>query len=312
MKTDLKLKLAPYPALSLLVAKQLAVWPDHTKYIQARFDDDDDDFLACSEEVSQLVLKIVKEDLDNFCESYRWMSLNFNEEQLFFARHGRYRFSTFHEAFVNIYSNNVYMERYVQGILLSQVFWRNHAQAMDHYRRVFLSSAPQGYSHLEVGPGHGLFLYFAASDCRAGLVTAWELSDASISATRDCLDLFGVTERVNLVQTNVLEVNDPVETFDTILISEVLEHLERPEKALDTLRRSLKEDGRLLINVPINSPAPDHIYLWSSIKEINAFVRQCGFEPIQSEYYPVTGYSLEQALKRQISVSCVLTLRKLS
>lgn len=306
----MKNKLAPYPSLSRLVARQLAVWPNHAKYIQARFDEDDDESLSYSEKVSELILKIVKQDLDAFCESYKWMCLNFNEEQLFFTRHKQYRYSTFQEAFVNVYSNNAYMERYVQGILLSQVFWRNHAQAMFHYRRVFLPSTPHGYKHLEVGPGHGLFLYFAASDYRADLVTAWELSEASIAATRACLDLFGVSAKVNLIQTNILEVNEASDLFDTILISEVLEHLERPEKALNTLRCSLKPDGRLLINVPINSPAPDHIYLWTSIQEVDTFVRECGFEPVQSEYYPVTGYSLEQALNRQISVSCVLTLRK--
>lgn len=310
MTIDLTAKLSSYPALSHLVARQLAVWPDHIKYMEARFGDDDAEFLACSEKVSELVLKLVKDELDAFCESYKLMCLNFNAEQLFFKRHKRYRFSTFEEAFSNVYGNDEYMGRYVQGILLSQVFWRNHAQAMDHYRRVFLPSAPAGYKHLEVGPGHGLFLYFASSDPRAGFLEAWELSAASIAATRACLDLFDVTNRVNLVHSDVLKAQDRAEFFDTIILSEVLEHLEQPEVALETLRRSLKPNGRLLINVPINSPAPDHIYLWPSIEEVDSFVQECGFESVRSEYYPVTGYSLEQAFKRRIGVSCVLTLRK--
>ena len=40
------------------------------------------------------------------------------------------------------------------------------------------------------------------------------------------------------------------ETFDVILMISVLEHLEEPKKALETLHRMLKPGGSLVVNVP--------------------------------------------------------------
>ena len=302
--------LTQYFCLDRLVQRLLAAWPDHAKYIQRRFGDDDPEFLARSEEVAALIMKLLGEAIDEYCQDYIWMSTNFNEEQLYFLRNKRYRFSDFASVFANVYGNDAYMSRYVHGILLSQIFWKNHARSIDYFRCHFLATAPAGFNHLEVGPGHGLFLYFAACHPRAGTVTAWELSNASIAATRTCLEKFGVSDRVDLIQSDVLKVEGRREAFDTILMSEVLEHLERPDAALETLRLSLKPDGRLLVNIPINSPAPDHIYLWSSPDEVSAFVRGGGFEITEAQYFPVTGYTLEAALTRRLGVSCLLTCRK--
>ena len=100
------------------------------------------------------------------------------------------------------------------------------------------------------------------------------------------------------------------EEFDSAIISEVLEHLERPDLALQTLNNALVPGGRLFINVPINSPAPDHIYLWRTKEEFVSFVEAQGFELESSQFLPVTGYSLEKAIKHDLSISCVLIVRK--
>jgi SAM-dependent methyltransferase len=42
----------------------------------------------------------------------------------------------------------------------------------------------------------------------------------------------------------------PDQTFDVVLIGEVLEHLERDTRALRNVRRVLKDDGRLVVTVP--------------------------------------------------------------
>lgn len=302
--------LASRPSLAKLVRHQLAAWPDHEKYLTRRFKDDAPEFLDRTEEVASLALQLIGDDVETYCADYKWMCENHNAEQLYFLTNGTYRYSTFADAYANVYSDHVYMTRYLHELLLSQIFWRNHALALDHYRTRFLPGAPRHFAHLEVGPGHGLFLYFAACEAQAGSITGWELTDGSIAATRRCLDRFGIADRVSLVQQDVLRAPPQAEAFDTILISEVLEHLERPHDAMETLRVSLKPSGRLLINVPINSPAPDHIYLWSSPDEVAEFARGCGFSIVDSAAYPLTGYTLEKALRHRYSVSCVLTLSR--
>jgi len=55
----------------------------------------------------------------------------------------------------------------------------------------------------------------------------------------------------DIVLTNVEEpLPFPDQTFDAVLIGEVLEHLERDVEALRNVRRVLKDDGRLVVTVP--------------------------------------------------------------
>jgi ubiquinone/menaquinone biosynthesis C-methylase UbiE len=300
--------LSGMPELEAVTEAQIRAWPEHQHYLATRFGADDSSTLQRVNEIAALALKIMGGELDRFCGDYRWMCDNFNEEQYYFAKSGRYRLATFAEAFERVYNNAEYMSRYVRGILLSQIFWRNHAQATDYFRTKFLPRNIDGYHHLEVGPGHGLFLYMAARDSRAGSVMGWDVSKSSLAATRRCLDILGVGDRVRLVERDVLDrpaADDG--PFESILISEVLEHLERPDVALATLKQVLSEKGRILVNVPINSPAPDHIYLWKSFNEVAETVRSVGLRVTEAEYYPVTGYTLDEALKRRLSISCVVT-----
>ena len=250
------------------------------------------------------------DNLDEFCADYRWMCANFNAEQKHFARHGDYRLKTFAEASQHVYGDDVYMARYVRGLLLSQIFWHNHAMVMDTFRTTFLSENRRGGHYLEVGPGHGLFLYFAARDGGFKSLTGWDVSRASIEATQRAFAKFPIRQSIRLVQQDVLKAPVEQENFDVAVISEVLEHLEKPGEALQTLHKSLRMHGRIFIHIPINSPAPDHIHLWRTPEDVRAFVCQNGFQIVMEKMFPVTGYTIEQAMARTLSVSCVLVGEK--
>jgi 2-polyprenyl-3-methyl-5-hydroxy-6-metoxy-1,4-benzoquinol methylase len=155
-----------------------------------------------------------------------------------------------------------------------------------------------------------LFLYFAAHDPRIKRLEAWDVSQSSIAATRRALDRLGVDRPITLQQQDVLAAPPRHAEFDSAIISEVLEHLERPELALATLRQALKPRGRLFINAPINSPAPDHIYLWKTTDEFVAFVAAQGFKIQSSRFFPITGASLDRAVRQNLSISCVLIVQK--
>ncbi|HLG87701.1 MAG TPA: class I SAM-dependent methyltransferase [Alphaproteobacteria bacterium] len=232
------------------------------------------------------------------------------EEELHFRRHQRYRLQTFAEADREVYSNPAYMSRYVNGILISQLFWRNHAQALDLFRTAFLPRLPDRFNHLEVGPGHGLFLSYAALDSRCKAATGWDVSSSSVHATRHALEIFGIRRPIDLTVQNVLEAPAQREQFDSAIISEVLEHLEQPRKALETLFASLRPGGMIFINVPINSPAPDHIYLWTTPEAVAQLIHEAGFD-IETFYeLPMTGFTLERARRTRAGISCVAFARK--
>jgi len=271
-----------------------------------RFSADDAGRRDRDEQVTALALRLIGKELDKFCLDYRWMCEAFNDEELFFRRTGSYRLKTFAEANAQIYSNQSYMSRYVNGILMSQILWANHAAALDLFRTRYLPSLPERFDHLEVGPGHGLFLVFATTQTRCGTVTAWDVSPTSIAATAMALEKLDTRGRVDLVHQDILNPSSQLREFDSAIISEVLEHLERPDVALRTLYSSLRPGGSIFINVPINSPAPDHIFLWTGPDEVIDLINSTGFSVRETHLLPMTGYKLEKALKWRLSISCVI------
>ena len=275
-----------------------------------RFRDDDADFLQRTDEFAALALTNVGDSLTRYVEDYRWMSERFLEEEIFFQREGRYRLSTFEEAYREVYSDLDYMSRYKRGILISQIIWDPHARAFDAFREEFLRGIPEGSSYLEVGPGHGFFLYFASLCSNISKLEAWDVSKASIQETKAALKKLGVSRDITIVEQDVLQAPTRHAEFDAAVISEVLEHLERPDLALRSLWSALKFGGRIFINAPINSPAPDHIYLWKSTDEFAKFVEDQGFRIEIAHYLPVTGYTLERAVKYNASISCVMIATK--
>jgi SAM-dependent methyltransferase len=303
-------EIAGYPNIGRIVDRLLAIWPEHEKYVRTRFAGDDAAFLARMEQVSGLILTIVGDELELYCNDYRWMCEEFLKEEIFFRREGSYRLSTFDEAYAEVYGVDAYMSRYVRGILISQLIWKPHAQAFDYYRTQFLTRLPEHSSYLEVGPGHGLFLYFASQAANLDILEAWDVSASSIAETHSTLKALGATREIKIIEQDVLKAPSRHDEFDGAVISEVLEHLERPDLALRSLHAALKPGGRIFINAPLNSPAPDHIYLWRTPDEFRTFVTDQGFEIESFELFPVTGATIERALKFNLSISCIVVGRK--
>jgi len=76
------------------------------------------------------------------------------------------------------------------------------------------------------------------------------------------------------------------------------------------LIHALRPAGRIFINVPVNSPAPDHIYLWRRPAEITDLVRSVGLQIEQQWHFPATGKTLEEAIEHELDISCVVIAHK--
>lgn len=298
-----------YESLTKLLDAQLSVWPEHARFLARRFPETTTNALGDVDELARLVLCLAGDALHDHCADYRWVCDRIKEETLHFARTGNYRLRTFQAAFEEVYENHAYMTRYLNGLLLSQVWWANHTASLLSYRASFLPHNQKAYRHLEVGPGHGLFLFYAAADPRCQQVTAWDVSEASLMATKAALATLGVTRDCTLERRSVFEPNASGAAFDSVVISEVCEHLERPDLALANLRTFLAPEGRLFVNVPVNSPAPDHIYLLRSPEEAIALVRGAGFAIEEVWIAPPTGYTEEAARRQALTLSCAMSAR---
>lgn len=292
-----------YPVLGSLIETQLRSWPEHEKFLTARFAEGPHVF---AERIAELVSRAA-DDLEVFAADYHWLCDRMGEEELFFRRHGRYRLTNFEEANREVYSNADFMRRYMNGVLLSHVWWGNHARVIQHYAEKFLPGNREHYRHLEIGPGHGLLLYLAANDPRCSSVTGWDVSETSVNATLAMMKRLGVTRPARVVNQNLFDGVAGEAEFDSIVISEVCEHLEDPHAALARLRGYLSPGGRIFVNVPINSPAPDHIYLLNSPEEGVDLVKKSGFDVVDVTLFPMTGFDEKRARKMRATISCCVT-----
>ena len=292
------------PELGRLLEIQTNTYPASAKFFDRRFKNEDDEGYNNLETIANQVSKLIAGREQQFAEDYSWLCDMQVDEELYFRRNGRYRLSTFAEALENVYANKPFMLRYMNGLLMTQLWWANHSSVMRYYRDVFLAGNKQGYSHLEIGPGHGLFLYLAASDSRAGHIEGWDISEASAELTREALRTLGLEPLPTLRLQDMFD--NPAGSFDSIVFSEVLEHMEKPNEALDVLRDLLSADGRLFINMPINSPAPDHLFNTETPEQLVEFVAGRGLSIEASAYFPGTNQTLEQSRAKKLTINCVI------
>ena len=299
--------LEKYPALAAVTAEQIAVWPEHRDYLKKSYGARSELALSATNLGAEMVLKLASHfdgGLREVCEDYKYVCQDLIlEEELYFRRNKEYRLKTFEEANREYYSKKDLMRRYMNGLLLSGIFWLNHANALEYYLSEFLPKNPENYDHLEVGPGHGLLIYFAAKDPNVGTVRGWDVSPESVAATRRALQTVGVENSVELVCQDLFDAHAENGSFDSIVVSEVLEHLEEPLRALKSLKQLLRPGGRIWVNMPVNSPAPDHLYLLRTPEEMLDLMTEAGFEIEQHKFFPMTGVTMERARRHELTIN---------
>jgi 2-polyprenyl-3-methyl-5-hydroxy-6-metoxy-1,4-benzoquinol methylase len=163
---------------------------------------------------------------------------------------------------------------------------------------------------LEIGPGHGLLLYLATRSANVGKLTAWDISRASLDMTQHALDVLEAPRSAKFEEKNIFDPSimapENGGAFDAVVLSEVLEHLEKPEQAVRVLFHLCKPGGRVWINVPANSPAPDHLYLVNEPEQAKQLVSDVGFKIVDAANFPMTGVTLDRAIRQKLTITCII------
>jgi len=299
-----------YDALGSLVARQTNASPRHSSFFSRRFGAAGETELQLCDDLAGQIYRLADEDIDAFVRGYDFICDIQTREEIHFRRHNRYRLNTVAEAVTEVYGNRGYMQSYMRGLLMTQVFWSNHTASMAFFANEMLAGNTKNYSLLEIGPGHGLLFSRAAADPRAGALLGWDLSPASIAQAREALHKLGIERPFELEVRNLFESGYTGPGFDAVVFSEVLEHMEQPGRALDAIRALMRPRARLYINVPVNSPAPDHLFLLRSPEEAVSFVEQHGFTIERTGFYPATNYTLEAARRHSLTISvCMIAVK---
>jgi 2-polyprenyl-3-methyl-5-hydroxy-6-metoxy-1,4-benzoquinol methylase len=304
-----------YPNFGQLAEAVLDAWPEHRRYLKTNFAERRQDLLEFSEHLSTMIVKLsanVDGGLASLAADYRFISEKIVlPEEIYFRRHNEYRLKTFADALEQVYANTAFMNRYMNGLLITDVLWINHCKCMKHYVQSFLPNLPPGAQLLEIGPGHGLLLCLATAQKSLGKIRAWDVSEASRRLTRHSLDVLAPGAEVSLELRDLFdEQNIDNGQFDAIVFSEVLEHMEDPVQAVRALHRLCRPGGKVWINVPANSPAPDHLYLVRHPDEAAKLIESVGFTILETANFSMSGRTLEKAIKDELTVSCIVVGQK--
>lgn len=232
------------------------------------------------------------------CSAYKQVLDMTIEESKYFMEHGTYRYSTFEEVADKVYFNKSYMKKYMIGLALTQYLWAIHKNCYQYFVNS-LKKIKSYDNYVEIGPGHGGYFYQAIKSGKFVHCTAIDVSETSLFLTKAFVEAHNVHLGGANVHYHAKDVNNIAgeNLYDFLVMCEVLEHVENPEKLLLTLRRILKKDGMAYLSIPINAPEIDHIRLFKSQEEVADLLNKAGFVIKEQQLFCSNGNKLERALK---------------
>lgn len=245
--------------------------------------------------------------LDYLAESYLTILGDTLDEQLYFRENGHYRHSTFSDVAESVYHNTDYMDRYMYGLAISTFLWPNHVEMSRFLRRTL----PRGGAgrYLEVGPGHGFLLLSAVEAGAFDDYLAVDLSTASVEQTRTIVEHFHPDAPARVEQRDFLTAHDlEPDSFDAVVMGEVLEHVEQPGVFLRRIAELAKPDAYVFVTTCINAPAVDHIYLWRTTDELEELITDSGLTIVEPLRLPYEGKSLEESRAEGLPINVAYVL----
>ncbi len=185
-----------------------------------------------------------------------------------------------------------------------QEHYRIDAESFDYFDRKYQTQAERrrneevlhfcdamaGETVLDLGSGRGWFsIEMAKRGCR---VYAVDLSEKNLEHIRS------KEPSIECRLGSAYELPFQSERFDWIVMNEVLEHLEEPEKALEHVKQFLSPQGKLLISVPYMekiayslcihcnqlTPHNAHLHSFDMIK-LRKMFRHCGLDIVKEHLY---------------------------
>lgn len=294
--------------LSQLIRTISGARPRHGDYlIEAKAGLDDHELTDAERYLGYLLDQ--DEDIGSLSAAYCALLDETIEEQLFFQRNQRYRYQTFAEVSDLVYFDEAYMHNYMVGLAISLYLWPNHRAI----RRFFNERLPTDCTgnYLEIGPGHGNFLLRAMRETSYSNFTGVDVSPTSISLTKKIVQsaLPEKTDQLTLILADFLSSDLPCSHYDSIVMGEVLEHVEDPQSMLDRIAELLSPEGFSFMTTCMNAPELDHIYLYRKESEVSDMISKAGLEVVQSLNLPHHGYSLDQCIKLNLPINVAYELK---
>lgn len=273
---------------------------------------DSNDKIALEKRLEYLVLA-ERNTMEQVVGSYMAWCLYFMEERKYFVQNGsQYRYHSYAEI-SHLYEDSQYMKNYMIGLSIAAYLWNIQRKNLNFFKEYCKRDTHSGGKYLEIGPGHGEYLCTAAENTRFEAYKAVDISPSAARQTKDFLDYYyksrpEILRRIS-VECQDFFLMDEQEKYDAIVISQVIEHVERPGEFLCKAKALANTGALVYVSTAINSPFPDHIYHFHNKAEVVQMVEKAGFV-IMDEFQSVSdGMSLERAVRKGYDIIIGFILR---
>jgi 2-polyprenyl-3-methyl-5-hydroxy-6-metoxy-1,4-benzoquinol methylase len=244
--------------------------------------------------------------LEYLAGAYNFFVRETVKEQMFFARHGRYRYSRYAEVAERVYLDEDYMRKYMHGLALTAFLWPNH-RAMGRFFESGLPRRPAG-RYLEVGPGHGFQMLRAMVTTSFETYEGIDISPASVDLTQSILSRMAPSGKRFVVRLADFLSLDGSERVDALVMGEVLEHVETPVDFLAKIREISHAGTHIYLSTCVNAPEVDHITLFSSLDQLRQLVAAAGLGIRDELALPHAGVSLDEARAGRLPINVAFHL----
>ena len=246
--------------------------------------------------------------LSYLSDSYDLFVRDTMREQMFFARHKRYRYSTYEEVSQKVYFNPEYMRKYMYGLSVSTFLWPNHRLMNEYFKRTLPDRA--GGRYLEVGPGHGFNMLMAMASTSYESYEGIDISPASVALTQSVLDRhpLAASKNFSVRQADFLQFSSAT-PYDVLVMGEVLEHVENPQRFLEKIADLAHRTTQIYLSTCINAPEVDHISLFRNISELRELFGSSGLTICDQLVLPNNNLSLEEAERREAPINVAFILK---
>lgn len=156
----------------------------------------------------------------------------------------------------------------------AQTFWLENLKTASNYNSwIFSQIQPWlGNDVLEVGCGNGNFSEFLAHHCQR--LVAVDLDETYVNLTQQRLRSY---DHVEVLQADATKLQGQ-EHFDTIIMLDVLEHIEDDVATLKQLSHCLKPGGKFVVKVPALSS------LYTPMDEVIGHYRRYQKDTLQATF----------------------------
>lgn len=286
--------------------------PLQRKRIEKFCEEQGSDYWAFADQLSHRINRKIlstEPDLQKGAAAYNKMCMDFLKEQIKFKKSGKYSIAKASIAEENVYSQLDVMTYYMVGLLISYMLWPNHYKLYEF----FLHHLPERpiKNYLEVGVGHGLFSSTVLDRHPTSHGTGIDISETSIAIAKQTLNAFDVSpNRMDFIHSDYMEADLPHNSFDFIIMGEVLEHVDDAPSFMRQTHKYLAPEGHVYLTTCANCPALDHVYHFRRVQEIRDLLNKAGFRIIAESALPADNVPEEEWEQELTTINYCCTLTK--